>query len=327
MTTGIYCITNLINDKKYIGQSKTIEKRWNFHKTSSFNSLNSDYNNSIHQAIRKYGLDNFKFEILEECKVEELDEKEKYWIEFYQTFPPDLNKGYNLTPGGKQGIKLSILFYHLDEIDEMLKDEKFTQKEIAIKFNVSTEMIQGINTGRYWKRDNIKYPIRNFKVIKGKKINFLPDKEIKYCSICGKPLKYFKSKICEKCRNLSRIKIVPSYEELFTSFYELRSAAKVAQKYKISQVLLKKWCKYYNINPQNKKLYIEKYEKEFLGKEPKKVSHIKKVAQIDPNTKEIINIFKSKSEAGRSVNGCDVAIGKAIKNNKIYKGYFWKLLN
>lgn len=327
MTTGIYCITNLINGKKYIGQSKTIEKRWNLHKTSSFNSLNSDYNNSIHQAIRKYGIDNFKFEVLEECKIEELDEKEIYWISFYQTYPPELGKGYNLTSGGKQGIKLSILFYHLDEIDEMLKDEKFTQKEIAIKFNVSTEMIQGINTGRYWKRDNIKYPIRNFKVIKGKKIDFIPDKEIKYCSICGKPLKHFKSKICEKCRNLSRTKPVPPYKELITSFYELRSKELVAQKYNVSTMLIKKWCKHYGINAQDKKTYIERYEIEFLGKEPKKVKHIKKVAQIDPNTKEIINIFKSKLEAGRSVNGCDTAIGRAIKDKRIYKKYYWEFLN
>lgn len=324
---GIYCITNLINGKRYIGQSIRIENRWEEHKRNAFDLSREEYNKPFYQAIRKYGLDNFKFEILEECKVEELDEKEKYWIKYYQTFPPDLDKGYNLTPGGKQGIKLSILFYHLDEIDEMLKDEKFTQKEIATKFNVSTEMIQGINTGRYWKRDNIKYPIRNFKVIKGKKINFLPDKEIKYCSICGKPLKHFKSKICEKCRNLSRAKLVPSYEELFTSFYELRSKELVAQKYNVSTMLIKKWCKYYGINAQRKKEYIERYEKEFLGKEPKKVNHIKKVAQIDPNTREIVNIFKSKLEAGRSVNGCDTAIGKAIKNNKIYKGYFWKLLN
>ena len=94
---GIYKITNKINNKSYIGQSIHIEQRWEEHlyKTSKC-SL-------IKYALFKYGKDNFIFEVLEECSREELNEKEQYWIEKYDTF----NNGYNLTKGGGGVIKYS----------------------------------------------------------------------------------------------------------------------------------------------------------------------------------------------------------------------------
>lgn len=47
--------------------------------------------------MRKYGIENFSFEIIEECKKEELNDKEKYWINYFNTF----FNGYNLTTGGQ----------------------------------------------------------------------------------------------------------------------------------------------------------------------------------------------------------------------------------
>ena len=80
---GIYKITNLINKKCYIGQSRDIQKRWNSHKTRPFNEKDEDYNKILYKAIRKYGLENFSFEVLEECKAEQLNEKENYWIKYH----------------------------------------------------------------------------------------------------------------------------------------------------------------------------------------------------------------------------------------------------
>ena len=57
---GIYKITNLINDKKYVGQSIHIDRRWKEH-------IYQNRNSAIHQAIEKYGIENFIFEIIEEC--------------------------------------------------------------------------------------------------------------------------------------------------------------------------------------------------------------------------------------------------------------------
>lgn len=90
---GIYKITNKINEKIYVGQSVDIIDRWRRHKIAK-----DDY--VIHQAIRKYGVENFIFEIIEECSREELDDKEKYWIIQCESFSKN---GYNMTPGGQGG--------------------------------------------------------------------------------------------------------------------------------------------------------------------------------------------------------------------------------
>ena len=97
---GIYKITNIINDKSYIGQSINIQKRFGEHRSASKCEKDSSYNFHIHQAIRKYGLDNFFFEILEECPKEKLLEREIYWIDYYNSY----KNGYNMNLGGSGGF-------------------------------------------------------------------------------------------------------------------------------------------------------------------------------------------------------------------------------
>ena len=89
----IYSITNKINGKRYIGQSINIDNRWKEHIR---NIDNPNKNNTIYKALRKYGLENFIFEVLEECTESELDDKEIYWIEYYDSY----NNGYNMNTGG-----------------------------------------------------------------------------------------------------------------------------------------------------------------------------------------------------------------------------------
>lgn len=98
MATGIYKITNILNGKIYIGQSIDIPKRIYEHKYKAFCKEDRSYRCAIHNAFRKYGLDNFEFEILEETKIEELDEKEIYYIEKYNSLYPN---GYNILKGGQ----------------------------------------------------------------------------------------------------------------------------------------------------------------------------------------------------------------------------------
>lgn len=86
---GIYKITKKNNGKSYIGQSNDIYRRFNEH-------IRRDAL-PIEQAIQKYGKEAFSFEVLEECDLTELDSKEKYWINFYNTFN---GFGYNCNPGG-----------------------------------------------------------------------------------------------------------------------------------------------------------------------------------------------------------------------------------
>ena len=86
---GIYKITKKENGKSYIGQSNDIERRLQEHKCRS--------NIPIDMAIQKYGIDAFTYEILEECTLEQLDEREIYWIAFYNTYK---GFGYNCNEGG-----------------------------------------------------------------------------------------------------------------------------------------------------------------------------------------------------------------------------------
>lgn len=94
MSIGIYKIENLINGSIYIGQSIDIEKRWSTH--ISILNQNNHYNAHLQNAWNKYGSENFKFSIVEECKQFELNDREIYWIDKYDSF---IN-GYNLTHGG-----------------------------------------------------------------------------------------------------------------------------------------------------------------------------------------------------------------------------------
>lgn len=88
---GIYKITNLLNNQVYVGQSWNIQRRWREHKNPRDTRL------KISRAILKYGVNNFKFEILEETCKDKLNEREIFWIKELNTFSPN---GYNLTTGG-----------------------------------------------------------------------------------------------------------------------------------------------------------------------------------------------------------------------------------
>jgi hypothetical protein len=93
---GIYCIQNLVNGKVYIGQSADIEKRWYTHKSEL--NRNVHKNKKLQNAWNKYGYAQFKFFILEKCLKCDLDELEKFYINFYDSY----KNGYNKDLGGYQ---------------------------------------------------------------------------------------------------------------------------------------------------------------------------------------------------------------------------------
>ena len=63
MTHCIYCYTNLINNKKYVGQTNNLDRRIREHKSNAFNPKSVNYNNILHKAMRKYGYDNFEIKV------------------------------------------------------------------------------------------------------------------------------------------------------------------------------------------------------------------------------------------------------------------------
>lgn len=91
----IYKITNLINQKAYIGKTeyRNPNKRWQEHCCES--KKERSQHRAIYRALKKYGIENFQFEILEE--TQEPNEREVYYIQFYNTF----HNGYNETLGGE----------------------------------------------------------------------------------------------------------------------------------------------------------------------------------------------------------------------------------
>lgn len=98
----IYKVTNLINGKLYIGlTTKNLEKRRKEH----VKQVNNDSQLAFHRAIRKYGLDNFIWEVIDNAEnKDELCNKEIYWISYYKTYTQLKNSnGYNMTVGGEGG--------------------------------------------------------------------------------------------------------------------------------------------------------------------------------------------------------------------------------
>lgn len=102
----IYKITNKINDKTYVGQTKnSLEKRKPYH----LQSVNHNSKYPIHCAIRKYGIENFLFETIELCDESELNKKEIFWIKELNSL---CQNGYNIRNGGRgkqpEDLKLRI---------------------------------------------------------------------------------------------------------------------------------------------------------------------------------------------------------------------------
>jgi len=96
MKRGVYIITNLINEKKYIGQG-WIANRLSKHKNGRGSKL-------VANAIKKYGVENFTFKPLVICKDSDMDYYETEMIKAYECISPN---GYNLESGGHEGKKLS----------------------------------------------------------------------------------------------------------------------------------------------------------------------------------------------------------------------------
>lgn len=126
----IYRYTNLINGKTYIGQTINYKERFRTHKNSSYNPKKSDYNYLFHRAIRKYGIDNFRIDILFAVNAPEfiitkvLDEQEKYWIKEHNSYG---ESGYNLTEGGGGVIRKHTIEEnkrHSEQLKGMFAKEK-----------------------------------------------------------------------------------------------------------------------------------------------------------------------------------------------------------
>ena len=94
--TGIYKITNIITGEVYIGQAVDIAKRWTEHAKHGL-GIDTPAGNKLYKSMQEYGLHSFSWELLEECESKLLNEKERFYIDLYQSvdFGYNSNKGVN----------------------------------------------------------------------------------------------------------------------------------------------------------------------------------------------------------------------------------------
>lgn len=159
---GIYKIENKINGKVYIGQSIAIKTRWQQHK---YEAKSNKSNAPLYLALRKYGIENFSFEVLEECSQELLNEKEIFWIAHYKSNDRDF--GYNVLADGQNGGVLypNEWFYEL-------WDAGFTVTEIQKELGVAHGTVRAKLEGYKDYDAHTSHSRGAIKAIKEGKINF-----------------------------------------------------------------------------------------------------------------------------------------------------------
>ena len=140
---GIYMYTDKDNGKRYIGQSTNINKR----KTSHRNSDRTPFD----RILSLKGEDKFDFVILEECEASQLNEREIYWINYYNSY----YDGYNCNPGGNSvyGEYASGALITEEVAKQIIQDlctSTLSQKEIAKKYGCSEDIVRSINVCRTW---------------------------------------------------------------------------------------------------------------------------------------------------------------------------------
>lgn len=130
----IYKITNQTNHHAYVGQTiRTIDEGWGEHKRH----ISHLPNLALSQALIKYGTDNFIIEQIEECNNEIINEREEYWINFFNTF---LGDGYNMTTGGttnrnepkmKKVIQYSLTGIEINRFKSLAAAQRETEVEYS----------------------------------------------------------------------------------------------------------------------------------------------------------------------------------------------------
>lgn len=147
----IYCITNDVNGKQYVGKTnRTIEKRFKEHCRDSQNEKCK--NRPLYRAMNKYGIEHFHFEQLEECSSDESSKRESFWINKLNTFC----NGYNATTGGDGCVSLDY-----NKILALYNNTKMNAKEISNETNCNPSSVRKVirqyKGNGWWKNRNKTY--------------------------------------------------------------------------------------------------------------------------------------------------------------------------
>jgi group I intron endonuclease len=164
----IYVIINMINNKKYVGQTRTHRLNKNKYRPFGYTGRFNDHINEcktnksnccryLNNSLIKYGFDNFKCELLKVCEISELNEYEKQYIKELNSLFPN---GYNLTEGGQSFCKINDIFINtIPKIVTTKKSNKRTEKtknlismrlkEYTSKENIKTRLVENARKQHY----------------------------------------------------------------------------------------------------------------------------------------------------------------------------------
>lgn len=242
---GIYKIQNKVNGKVYIGQSVNIKKRFYIHRYNAYNKENkSTYDLYLYIAMRKYGKDNFTYEIIEVCEKGILDQREIYWIKYYKSNQKEY--GYNLSDGGhstyvkeiKNNSNITNKKSNVEKIKYLLLNSELSIQEIAKECDVTPQTVTNINRGKVWKCIDDNYPLRDTR-----------KKTIYYCQKCGSKLSNKYSKLCRKCESERQHKLKGHFinVETFEKDLDNYGLRELSKKYNVSEQTIYRWSKKYNL--------------------------------------------------------------------------------
>ena len=150
----IYKITNQHNGKIYIGKTmRTVAERWKEHLRDY--SKNICEKRPLYEAMKKYGVESFCIETIEVCSDEVLNEREKFWIEYYGSF----KKGYNATKGGdgKPYLDYDVLtaaYLEMQSLTAVAEKYHCDRKQLAIILkarNVQIISSEEVNRNKFGK--------------------------------------------------------------------------------------------------------------------------------------------------------------------------------
>lgn len=249
---GIYKITNKQNSHAYVGQSRDIRKRWNSHIDTSNNPNDDGYDYPLYRAFRKYGIQNFIFEVLEECNVEDLNAIEDYWI---KTYDPE----YNQTIGIDYFVvpqKLTV--EQVQEIQQILLADvcgEVSHVELARQYGVHKDTIRDINVGRTWRVSNLSYPLHYSKFDSSKPEELKTSGKHNQCVDCGTTI-WNTSLRCAQCDDNFRKQRAqnnkPVTREELKHLIRTKPFTQIGAQFNLSDNAIRKWCKTFNL-PTTKK--------------------------------------------------------------------------
>ena len=168
---GIYKFTNKTNNKVYIGKADNLEERYKSHMRNYDNHNLQDYNTKFYRALRKYGFENFNYEILESNRywtAEVLNQKEVEYIAKYRATEDEY--GYNIQKGGlNTAVPRKLSEKQVLEIKNKLVTSTLTMQQIAKEYGVGDAMISMINSGKAWATMGATdFPLRKNPFVKNK---------------------------------------------------------------------------------------------------------------------------------------------------------------